>query len=153
MKIKTITGFIVAAAIGFATCVTTPAQAAEPTQAHSSLNPVIAAALNVTPGGVVVSADEVVWPDGSRLVLEALAASTPCSSGKHCAYSASSTKGNRMEYATCPATNTALPFPVKSIINKRTNRTVTALNGSTVIATITSGQMKNVTGINAIACA
>lgn len=126
-------------------------------------------ALEAMPGGVLTAPNEVTWPDGTVLVVvpdgravdvaggrvskpgkvaAPSLASSACPSGKFCAHSALDGTGTRLEFQTCPSTNSlAAMRVVKSVSNARTSGRVTAQDGSTVIATATAGTTKNLTKV------
>jgi hypothetical protein len=134
---------------------------------ESATSSEVSYALEAMPGGVLTAPNEVTWPDGTVLVVvpdgravdvagsrvsesgrvaAPSVASNTCPSGKFCAHSAFDGTGTRLEFQTCPSTNSlAAMRVVKSVSNARTRGTVTAQDGSTVIATATAGTMKNIT--------
>lgn len=129
-------------------------------------------------GGTQTDWNEVSWPD-EGVVLDlsptsppanAVAASTQlvphldsatasatasCSSGTHCVYSGATYTGNRISYSSCSSSQSvaALGGSVQSIYNARSNKTIKAYNGSTVVATVSANSGKNVSGtITKIGC-
>jgi hypothetical protein len=115
----------------------------------------ISAALTTKPGGTAVSGTEVIWDDGTRLVLSSDPRGVACSSGKYCVHSKINGSGDRVEYSRCPATTdlSTVSFTIKSIKNSRTSGTLTARKGSTTMATIAAGSYRNITGITSLVCA
>lgn len=133
-------------------------------QAHalSSTDAQIAHAMAAVPGGVQSSPNEVVWPDGSRLVVvgndpwgPTPAAATACPTGKFCAYANTNGTGTRLEFTACPSSNSLAALEATlSIANARSSGTVTGRNGSTIVVTAAAGTTKNVTKtIDKLVCA
>lgn len=110
-------------------------------------------------GAVVLSLD----PEGAqeelstsaRTAISVLAADN-CASARYCAYSGTSYTGNKLTYATCPATYTsfgALLGPVRSVKNDLSGKTVRVYAGTAIRATLAGGAgTTNVTGITKIQC-
>lgn len=136
-----------------------------PTVAHADdgdVNPQIAYALQMAPGGVQTAWNQVTWPDGTILTVEptvtaahAAAVASTCASGKFCAYTDLNGAGSHLDFSTCPSTNGVSALPqVFSISNHRSSGTVTGRKGSTVIVTVAPGATKNVTKtIDKVVCA
>lgn len=85
-----------------------------PSQLAVAQDPVqnqISHALAAVPGGVQTARNQVLWPDGTLLVVPdndtalTTAASATCPSGRFCAHSQAAGAGARLEFSTCPSTN------------------------------------------------
>lgn len=122
-------------------------------------------------GGSQTSWNEVTWgegaivltldptdtaPDSTPRAATAREASAKCASGRYCVYSAAGFRGNKLSYATCPATYTsfaALHGKVRSVKNSRSSGTVLAYAGSQVKATVKAGRgASSVSRITKIRC-
>lgn len=135
-------------------------------QSAVALDPVqeqVSYALATVPNGVQTAWNQVVWPDGTLLVVPdgdpflptPAAAAATCPSGKFCAHSQPTGAGARLEFSACPSTNSlAALTSVRSISNARSSGTVTGRKGSTIVVTATAGSTKNVTKtIDQLVCA
>lgn len=118
-------------------------------------------ALQMAPGGVQTAWNEVAWADGTILTVAPAsatayaAAAAACPSGRFCAFSDPNGTGSRLQFTTCPSSNSVAALPqVLSITSARSSGTVTGRKGSTVIVTVNPGTTKNVTkAIDRVACA
>lgn len=135
-----------------------------PSQLAVAQDPVqnqISHALAAVPGGVQTARNQVLWPNGTLLVVPdndtalTTAASATCPSGRFCAHSQAAGAGARLEFSTCPSTNSVAALTaVRSISNARTSKTVTGRSGSTIVVTVAAGVTKNVTKtIDKLVCA
>lgn len=146
------------AAVGICLASVTPISA----QALSAVDPQITYAMTAVPDGVQSGPNEVVWPDGSRLVVVSdddaqptPAAAGTCPTDKFCAYNKTNGTGTRLEFTACPSTNSLAALDVtRSIANSRSTGTVTGRNGTTIVVTAAPGTTKNVTKvIDKLVCA
>ncbi|MEV4669296.1 hypothetical protein [Microbacterium sp. LWO12-1.2] len=124
----------------------TPAQASEEPVIH----PDVLYAIDAVPGGTVIDAHTVVWPE---LGLE-LSVPSPdsravgsCATGSYCAYAGANRSGTKLSWATCTTVSTAALSTVGSIANARSSGTVQARKGaSTVLGTAGPGATVNLPG-------
>lgn len=121
-----------------------------PMPAHSSepAHPAIQAILDEVPGGVVLDYHHAAWPAlGMEMAAPVGRSVGACATGKVCAFARASTTGAQLSWSTCATHNVPSSFVVKSIANARdAGSIVKARNGTTVLATATSGTWKNVVG-------
>lgn len=125
-----------------------------------------------THGGQQSSWNEVSW-DGGDIVLTidpgpsnsaakvaplaeyATSSTSTCPAGRCCAWNYTHYRGDRLTFATCPATVTSFTTigSVRSVYNARTSGTVRAYSGTALKATVTAGKgATNVSGITTITC-
>lgn len=121
--------------------------------ATETIDPAIVAADAQEPGGVIVDAHTIVWPEeGKELTVLGSSASSVsaratlagCDTGKVCAYSGSNATGSKLSWSTCGSHSTSLLASVGSIANGRSSGNLQARNGTTVVATAGPGATKNV---------
>ncbi|WP_162621889.1 peptidase inhibitor family I36 protein [Microbacterium suaedae] len=119
-------------------------------------------------GGEQTAWNEVSWDDGdvtltivpetstaSARIVSAAAAATKnnCATGKHCAFASAGYRGNVMTFSTC-ATNQSVAVlgSAGSVANNRSNKTVKAYKGTTLIATIGANSGKDTAGTTKLSC-
>ncbi|MDR1431013.1 MAG: hypothetical protein LBI99_02710 [Propionibacteriaceae bacterium] len=111
-------------------------------------------ALQARPGGTVISPNEVVWPDGVKLVVapdtqpnatKGAKATSSCASGNYCAHAGANGSGSRYEYSACPATYSVTTFQVSSVTNSRAAKNITVKRSTTTVASVKPGTTTNIT--------
>lgn len=112
------------------------------------LHPDVAAALERTPGGVVIDARHAHWPElGMSIDVpdDADRAVGSCATGNVCAYSGAGLSGTRVSWSSC---GTYAPgITVRSIANARSAGYVQARSSAgSVLATAIAGSSANVSG-------
>ena len=114
------------------------------------------------PGGVQISSTTISWEDGAILLTfpaPSGRAIGTCATGSYCAFSATSYGGTRLAFTGCSATTTSnslapLGSTVRSVANARTSGTVRAMNGTTVVHTLSAntGVIANASALTALSC-
>lgn len=141
---------VVAAATLMLLTISSPAQASEP-----DLHPDVEYALDAVPGGRVIDAYTVVWPElgmtltaqPDRAGAESRTAVGSCATGLYCAYSGANRAGTKLSFVVCTVVSTAALSSVGSIANARSSGIVYARNSSaTVIGSAAAGSWANVPG-------
>lgn len=119
--------------------------------AVEDVDPQVAYALQVEPGGIAVDYWHAVWPDLDMTLtvqqeqLFVAAAVGSCASGRVCAFNGYGATGSFLSWSTCGSHPTsALSGSVRSIANARSSGTLQARNGTTVVATAGPGSSTNV---------
>jgi hypothetical protein len=124
---------------------------ATPTAQAAAVHPDIQAVLDEVPGGVVVSFSEAYWPaldmamvvPGSTLSRVAVGS---CASGKICSYASANLSGTRLEWSSCATHSVPSSHVSRSFANARASGSiVNARNGTTVVASASAGNWKNLT--------
>lgn len=124
--------------------ITTPANAA------SEVHPDIRAVLDELPGGTILSYNEAYWADldMTMTVSNPFARSVgSCATGSICAYTATGLSGTKLSWGTCATHTVPGSFITRSMANARAAGSVAqARNGTTILASASSGAWTNVTG-------
>lgn len=106
------------------------------------------------PGGEQTNWNEVNWQDGEVIMtlvpddLSVAPLAATCTTGRFCAYDGSNYNGNRISFTTCTSQHSVaqLVGPVRSMYNARSSGTIRAYAGSSLLASATAGQGRNVSG-------
>ncbi|GAB2456344.1 hypothetical protein GCM10027029_17590 [Conyzicola lurida] len=114
------------------------------------------------PGGVQISATTVSWDGGAILLTFPSPGSRAigtCATGSYCAFSSTNYSGTKLAFTGCSAEGTAnslaqLGGSARSIANARTSGTVRAMNGTTIVHTLTAnkGVGVNSTALTNLSC-
>jgi hypothetical protein len=147
----------------FAALLFTASTLAVPTAASAAdgVTSQIAYALQMAPGGVQTSWNQVTWSDGAVLTVEPTnilaraSATSTCPSGKFCAFTDLNGAGTHLDFSACPSSNGVGALTrVWSIANARSSGTVTGRSGSSIVVTVSPGAVKNVTKVvDKVVCA
>ncbi|WP_127473641.1 hypothetical protein [Microbacterium sulfonylureivorans] len=123
---------------------------ASPANATPDVHPEIEAMLAELPGGTVLSFDEAYWADldMTMTVPNPFARSVgSCATGSICAYTAIGLSGTKLSWGTCATHTVPGSFVTRSVANARAAGSVAqARNGTTILASASSGTSTNVTG-------
>ncbi len=111
-------------------------------------------------GGVQTSWNEVSGDDGATVLtlvgVEPLSSASTgsCASGKHCAFANISGSGNKLTFSSCASNQSVAALgSVRSIVNNRANKTVSAYKGSQLLAAAGPNSSANVVnGTTALSC-
>jgi len=114
------------------------------------------------PGGTQISATTVSW-DGGAILLTFPSPNTraigSCATGSYCAYSSTNFSGTRLAFTGCSADGTAnslapLGAAARSVANARTSGTVRAMNGTSVVHTLSAntGVSVNASALTNLSC-
>lgn len=123
---------------------------ASPASGTEPLHPDVEYAINAVPGGTVVDAYTVVWPDlGMTLTVPQpmSRAVGGCATGQYCAFSGSGLSGSKLTWGVCTIVSTAALSKVGSIANARAAGNVQARSSANLIlASAAAGSSANVVG-------
>ena len=150
MKCSALLAALTALLLAFASA--TPAAATA-----EDLDPRLAYALEMEPGGMVIDGRTAYWPHLAMTLtlpgMEPRGLSKKCPTGLICAFQYLDEAGPRLTWASCGTySTTALPS-VGSVASARSTGYVQARNGTTVLATASAGNYTNVGGAtNNIRC-
>lgn len=145
---------VVAVIIGVLIAGLTAAPASAETTDGIDVDPLVAEMMAEVPGGVLLDADNAVWPE-LGMELSVPSASTrsmstasvgSCASGRICAYSGQNLSGSSLSFSTCGIHSIPSSFTTRSLANARSSGYVQARNGTTVLATAWAGGWTNVYG-------
>ncbi len=154
MTRKRIASLLAAAAFTLVQLVATPAMAA-PSSMQDQVDAVIAEY-----GGTQTGPNEITWEDGAvvmTLAPEGLSSRSigSCATGAFCAFSGVSYGGTRLQFSTCPSSNSVASLgTVRSVANARSSGTVRAYDGSTLVTTLApnTGRTSVALGIDTLSC-
>ncbi|MCU1542629.1 MAG: hypothetical protein JWM50_494 [Microbacteriaceae bacterium] len=114
------------------------------------------------PGGVQISATTVSWDGGAILLTFPSPYSQAigtCATGSYCAFSSTNYSGTKLAFTGCSVGGTAnslapLGASVRSVANARTSGTVRAMNGISVVHTLTAntGVGVNASALTNLSC-
>ncbi|WP_448261891.1 hypothetical protein [Microbacterium aurum] len=150
---------MISAAVLFATPATAAAEAS-----NKDLAAAVAAVLAENPGGREITPGVISWGDGAVvLTLEGApipkAAVGTCASGQYCAWRSTSYTGTKLAFTSCSASGSTSSLALlgglaRSTANARSSGTVQAVNGSTVVYSMSAGTGKasNSTALTALVC-
>lgn len=121
-----------------------------PSNAATDVHPEIKAVLAELPGGTVLSYSEAYWAelDMTMTVPSPFARSVgSCATGSICAYTAAGLSGTKLSWGTCATHTVPGSFITRSMANARAAGSVAqARNGTTILASASSGGWTNVAG-------
>lgn len=123
---------------------------AQPAAAADEVHPEIAAALAGVEGGVAIGYYEAYWADLDLTMTvpdPRLRSVGTCSTGSFCAYGGTGLTGTKLSWGTCATVTPPPGFATASIANARSaGSVVQARNGTTILASASSGAWANVFG-------
>jgi len=130
---------------------------ATPAHADESVHPDIAAMLLEVPGGEPLGYYAAYWPvlDMTMEVPNPMLRTVGgCATGYICAFTAGgATGGNKLSWGTCSTATIPTNFLTASVANARAAGSVAqARVATTIIASVSAGSWKNVSGIDNIRC-